>query len=136
MATTKEKKASAAPAKKAAAKAPKAAAEKNENAPFAVIMTGGKQYLVSVGDSVTIEKMKGEHKEGDVIHFTEVLLTSNGTDTVIGTPTVAGASVQGVITKIGRHKTITVLKYKQKSRYLKKNGHRQPYFKVSISAIK
>ncbi|MEK7157774.1 MAG: 50S ribosomal protein L21 [Patescibacteria group bacterium] len=103
---------------------------------FAVIKTGGKQYKVSVGESVNIEKMLGEYKEGDKITFDKVLLVDNGEDTTtIGTPYINGAKVEAVLEKIGREKKVTIIKYKQKSRYYKKNGHRQPYFKVKISAI-
>jgi len=103
---------------------------------FAVIKTGGKQYKVSVGDSVNIEKMRGEFKEGDNITFDKVLLVDNGKDTTtIGTPYIDGAKVEAVLEKIGRAKKVIVIKYKQKSRYFKKNGHRQPFFKVKIAAI-
>lgn len=103
---------------------------------FAVIKTGGKQYKVSVGDVVDIEKVEGEFKEGDKITFDKVLLVDNGKDaTTIGAPYIDGAKVEGILEKIGRAKKITVIKYKQKSRYYKKNGHRQPYFKVKIAAI-
>lgn len=122
-------------AKKASAKAVKAPKADSATGDFAVIATGGKQYKVSQGDSILIEKMKGEYTEGDVISFDKVLLLSQAGKANIGTPTVAGAKVQAVITKIGRAKKVTVIKYKQKSRYFKKNGHRQPFFKVSISAI-
>lgn len=103
---------------------------------FAVIKTGGKQYRVSVGDVITIEKIKGEFKKGDTVVFDEVLLVDNGVDTTIGTPLIKGASVEGNIAVVGRTPTVDVIKYKQKSRYFKKNGHRQPYFKVAITAIK
>ncbi len=103
---------------------------------FAVIKTGGKQYRVSPGDTVKIEKIKGEFKKGDKITFAEVLLVDNGTDTTIGTPFIEGAKVEGEILVIGRAPKVTVIKYKQKSRYFKKNGHRQPYFKIAITAIK
>lgn len=102
---------------------------------FAVIKTGGKQYKVSVGDTVNIEKVRGEFKEGDKITFDKVLLVDNGKDTTIGTPYIDGAKVEAVLEKIGRAKKVTVIKYKQKSRYYKKNGHRQPFFKVKIAAI-
>lgn len=102
---------------------------------FAVIKTGGKQYKVSVGESVNVEKILGDHKEGDKITFDKVLLVDNGKDTTIGTPYINGAKVEAVLEKIGREKKVIVIKYKQKSRYYKKNGHRQPYFKVKISAI-
>lgn len=103
---------------------------------FAVIKTGGKQYRVSVGESIKIEKLKGEYKKGDKVSFDQVLLTDNGKETTIGAPLIAGAKVEGEITVVGRAPKVIVIKYKQKSRYFKKNGHRQPYFKVAITAIK
>ena len=103
---------------------------------FAVIKTGGKQYKVSKGDVVSIEKIKGEYKEGDKVSFDEVLLVDDGKDTTIGTPFIKGAKVDAEIVEIGKGKTILVMKYKQKSRYLRRNGHRQPYFKVKITSIK
>ena len=103
---------------------------------FAVIKTGGKQYKVATGDTLKIEKMLGDFKVGDTIVFNEVLLSDTGTVTTIGTPTVTGATVEATLSEIGRNKTVDVIKYKQKSRYFKKNGHRQPWFKVTIGAIK
>lgn len=103
---------------------------------FAVIKTGGKQYKVSVGDVVTIEKLNGEFAMGDKIVFDQVLLVDNGKDTTIGTPIIDGAKVEGIFQETGRAKTLMVMKYKAKSRYLKKNGHRQPFTKVKITAIK
>ena len=103
---------------------------------FAVIKTGGKQYKVSVGDSIKVEKITGEFKEGDKITFDQVLLVDNGQDTTIGTPTINGAEVEATLEEIGRAQKVTVIHYKQMSRYFKKNGHRQPYFKVKIDSIK
>jgi large subunit ribosomal protein L21 len=103
---------------------------------FAVIQTGGKQYKVKVGDEIKIEKLLGDHKEGDKIVFDKVLLVDNGTDTTIGTPFIAKAQVTATLTKRGRLPKITVIKYKQKSKYFKKNGHQQPYFQVKIEGIK
>ena len=107
---------------------------------FAVIATGGKQYQVSVGDTVKIEKIKPADgavlKVGDKVTFDKVLLVEDGKDTTIGTPYIAKASVSGTLKEIGRNKTVDVIKYKQKSRYFKKNGHRQPWFKVEIGSIK
>lgn len=103
---------------------------------FAVILTGGKQYKVTTGDLVRIEKISGEYKEGDKVVFDKVLLVDNGTDTTIGTPYIEGAKVNATIIKIGRAPKITVIKYKQKSRYFKKNGHRQPFFQVRIESLK
>jgi large subunit ribosomal protein L21 len=104
---------------------------------FAIINTGGKQYKVSKGDIVKIEKIKGAFKPGDKIVFDKVMLVDDGKSvTTIGTPFIAKASVEGTLEEIGRNKTVEVVKYKQKSRYYKKNGHRQPWFKVKIAAIK
>jgi large subunit ribosomal protein L21 len=108
----------------------------NKTMEFSVIQTGGKQYKVSVGDIVKIEKIKGDFKKGDKLAFDKVLLWDNGSNTSIGTPFIAGAKVTGVLEEIGRDAKIDVIKYKQKSRYFKKNGHRQPYFKVKIDALK
>ncbi len=107
---------------------------------FAVIQTGGKQYKVSKGTLVSIEKIKGrekgEYKKGDKLIFDKVLLVDDGKDTTIGTPYIKGAEVEAEIAEIGRARKVMVIKYKQKSRYLKRNGHRQPFFKVKITSIK
>ena len=103
---------------------------------FAVIQTGGKQYKVSVGDTVKIEKLVGEHKGGDKITFDKVLLVDNGRDTTIGTPFITGAKVEAELVEIGRTKKIIVVKYKPKSRYLIRQGHRQHFFKIKILEIK
>lgn len=103
---------------------------------FAVIATGGKQYQVSAGDVLKIEKIKGEFKEGDKISFDKVLLVDDGKDTTIGSPYIAGAKVEAELKEIGRAPKIDVIKYKAKSRYFKKRGHRQPYFKIRITNIK
>jgi large subunit ribosomal protein L21 len=111
---------------------------------FAVIQTGGKQYKVSEGGFVSIEKIKGgnkdsqnsEYQKGDKLVFDKVLLVDDGKDTTIGTPYIKGAKVAAEIVEIGRARKILVVKYKQKSRYLKRNGHRQPFLKVKITSIK
>ncbi len=103
---------------------------------FAVIKTGGKQYKVSKGDSIKIEKLSNTAKIGDKVTFEEVLLVDNGKDTTIGMPFIKGAKVEATVKEIGKLPTVTVIHYKQKSRYFKKNGHRQPFFKVTIDSIK
>ncbi|KKP64426.1 MAG: 50S ribosomal protein L21 [Candidatus Nomurabacteria bacterium GW2011_GWF2_35_12] len=103
---------------------------------FAVIQTGGKQYKVSKDELLSIEKMKGEWKVGDKISFDKVLLVDDGKNTTIGTPYILNAKVDAEIAEIGRARKVLVMKYKQKSRYLRRNGHRQPFFKVKILAIK
>ena len=107
---------------------------------IAIIETGGKQYTVSKGDLIRIEKLaaiKGkEYAEGDKIVFDKVLLVDDGKDTTIGTPYIEKARVSATIAKIARAQKVTVIKYKQKSRYFKKYGHRQPYFSVKIEDFK
>lgn len=121
-------------AKKPASKAKKTA-PKGEK--FAVFAAGGKQYSVVPGQTLKIEKILSEHKEGDTIIFDNVLLIHNGGSEIsLGAPFVDGAAVTATLTKIGRYKTVDVIKYKQKSRYFKKYGHRQPYFEVKIESIK
>ncbi|MES3005579.1 MAG: 50S ribosomal protein L21 [Patescibacteria group bacterium] len=103
---------------------------------FAVIKTGGKQYRVTTGEIIKIEKMKGEFNIGDKVEFGEVLLSDNGSETTLGTPTISGAKVAGEIVEIGRDAKVIIMRYKQKSRSgIPKNGHRQPHFKVKITAI-
>ena len=123
---------------------PKVGTKAPNNRAFAVVETGGKQYRVAVGDIIKIEKVlirteggkEGEIKEGDAVVFDKILLVDNGTDsTDIGTPYLEGAKVSGTLVEIGRNAKVIVIKYKQKSRYFKRNGHRQPYFKVKIDKI-
>ncbi|MEK9185120.1 MAG: 50S ribosomal protein L21 [Patescibacteria group bacterium] len=102
---------------------------------FAIIETGGKQYKVAAGDILKVEKIPGVIKEGEKITFDKVLLVDNGKDTTIGTPFIENAKVTATLTEIGRLPKVTVIKYKQKSRYFKKNGHRQPFFKVKIESL-
>lgn len=103
----------------------------------AVIATGGKQYLVSEGSTITIEKIKGakDIQKGDTLTFDEVLMTDDGKATTLGAPTVSGASVSGTVHSVGRAKKVTVIRYKAKSRYFKKKGHRQPFIKVTIDKV-
>ena len=100
---------------------------------IAVIKTGGKQYLVEEGRVLTVEKITGS-AEGASVDF-EVLLTDDGTETVVGTPTVSGAKISGEITKEGKGKKVVIVRYKQKSRYHKKRGHRQPFAKVKVGKV-
>lgn len=102
---------------------------------FAVIQTGGKQYKVSEGSKVKIEKIVGEYKVGDKLSFENVLLSVNGDDVQVGAPFVSGGVVDAEILSIGKHKTVEVVKYKAKSNYHKKNGHRQPYFEIKVVSL-
>lgn len=102
---------------------------------FAVIKTGGKQYKVAVGDTIMVEKISDEAKKGDKVVFDQVLLTDDGKETTFGTPMIKGGKVGATVELVGRAKTVIVIKFKQKSRYFKKNGHRQPFTKVKIDSI-
>ncbi len=107
----------------------------SKNGGFAVIATGGKQYKVAEGDFLKIEKIIGDFKEGDSLTFDKVLLTDDGSTSAIGDPYLTGAKVTATLMKIGRAAKVIVMKYKQKSRYYKKNGHRQPFFEIKIESI-
>lgn len=100
---------------------------------YAVIVTGGKQYKVSEGDVIFVEKLEAE--EGSEYTFSEVLAVSGNDGLVVGKPTVAGATVKGNVVKNGKGKKIYVFKYKSKKNEKKKTGHRQAYTKVQITAI-
>src|SRR5262245_48217885 len=102
---------------------------------FAIIETGGKQYMVSEGDTIRIEKLPGEHQVGGALTFDKVLLVDNGSETTVGTPYIAGAKVEATVQKMDRAKKVTVIKYKAKSNYFKKRGHRQPYFEIKITKL-
>jgi large subunit ribosomal protein L21 len=107
---------------------------------LAVIKTGGKQYVVSPGALITIEKLgRGINtepfKKGDPITFSEVLMTDDGKTATVGTPALSGKSVTGTVYMVGRAPKVEVVKYKAKSRYLKRRGHRQPYIKVKIDKV-
>ena len=99
----------------------------------AVIVTGGKQYTVSEGDVLYIEKLNAEADE--TVKFEQVLAVVDGENTKIGTPVVEGAAVEAKVVKNGKGKKIVVFKYKAKKNEKSKMGHRQPYTKVEITKI-
>ena len=99
---------------------------------YAIIATGGKQYKVSEGDYIRVEKLGVE--PGTEVVFDQVLAVG-GDDVKIGTPTVAGASVAATAVVNGRAKKVVVYKYKPKTGYHKKNGHRQAFTQVRIDKI-
>ena len=103
---------------------------------FAVIQTGGKQYKVAVGDEIAVEKLAGDYTVGDVVTISEVVLTDDGKTTTLGAPFIKGSTVSATITESGKLDKVMVVRYRQKSRYHKRNGHRQPYMTLKIDAIK
>ena len=100
---------------------------------LAVIKTGGKQYLVTPGQKIKIEKM--DKKIGEEIIFPEVLLLEKQKHLKIGTPLILGVKVIGKVTSQGKGKKLIIFKYKPKTRYKKKAGHRQPFTEVEILKI-
>lgn len=99
----------------------------------AVIKTGGKQYLVKEGDKIKIEKIEGQ--EGKEVFFNNVLLLQKNGEILIGQPFLENKKVIGKILKQGKGKKITILKFKRKTRYKKKIGHRQPFSEIQIIKI-
>ncbi|MFA6608699.1 MAG: 50S ribosomal protein L21 [Candidatus Paceibacterota bacterium] len=102
---------------------------------FAVIQTGGKQYKVAVGDEIAIEKLAGDLKVGDKVSISDVVLKDDGKVTELGAPFITGSAVSATITESGKLDKIMVVRYRQKSRYHKRNGHRQPFMSIKIDAI-
>ena len=99
----------------------------------AIIETGGKQFRVSEGDTLFIEKLPAE--AGDAITFDKVLAVIDGDKASFGTPVVEGAKVEASVVKNGKGKKVIVFKYNPKKGYSRKQGHRQPYTKVTIGKI-
>ncbi len=100
---------------------------------YAVIETGGKQYKVSEGDVIFIEKL--EAAEGEAVTFDKVLVVADGENVTVGAPAVDGATVTAKVEKQGKAKKIYVFKMKRKKNYRRKKGHRQPFTKVTIEKI-
>ena len=107
---------------------------------FAVIQTGGKQYIVKPGDVIHIEKLSGfddkRPEKGAKITFNEVLLVDDGDSTTVGAPFIEGAKVEGTLVEESRDRKVITQKYKSKVRYKKRIGHRQHYSEVKIDTIK
>lgn len=100
---------------------------------YAVLKTGGKQFRVSEGDVLFVEKLEAE--VDSVVELTEVLAVSNGETLTVGKPVVEGAKVLAKVVAQGKAKKVIVFKYKRKKDYRRKNGHRQPYTKILIEKI-
>jgi large subunit ribosomal protein L21 len=104
-----------------------------EDALYAVVRTGGKQYRVQEGRPVTIERLPGE--AGQTVELNDVLLLADGENITVGAPTVEGARVVGTIREQGRAKKILVFRYKNKTRARKKNGHRQQFTTLMVDDV-
>jgi large subunit ribosomal protein L21 len=106
--------------------------KKQEN--IAIIETGGKQYIVSAGDVLNVEKLGDDLKEGSKVEFEQVLLVDDGSKTDIGTPYLS-KKVTAEFIENGRGKKIDAVRFRSKSRYHRRYGHRQPYSRVKITKI-
>ena len=102
---------------------------------LAVIKTGGKQYVAQEGTVLTVEKFGKDLKKGDAVTFENVLLTDDGKTTSVGTPEVKGATAKAEVVAVGKGEKKIVLRYKAKSNYKKKKGHRQAFVKVKITSV-
>ncbi|MCH8063383.1 MAG: 50S ribosomal protein L21 [Chloroflexi bacterium] len=100
---------------------------------YAIVNTGGKQYRVQPGDTIRVESLPGD--EGDLVELEDVRMVSDEGEVTLGSPTVAGAKVTAEILGRGKAKKIIVFKYKAKTRYRRKNGHRQQYTELRITDI-
>ena len=100
---------------------------------YAIIKTGGKQYRVAEGDVVMVEKLAAN--EGEAVTFDQVLTVVKDDEVVVGKPLVEGAKVTAKVEAQGKDKKILVFKYKAKSNYRRRQGHRQPFTKVKIEKI-
>lgn len=100
---------------------------------YAVIQTGGKQYRVAPGDTLTVEKLPGN--VGDSVEFGEVLMLSKDGSLSMGKPTIQGAKVTGKIVEHGRGEKLVVYKFRRRKNYRLRNGHRQNYTSIQISDV-
>jgi large subunit ribosomal protein L21 len=100
---------------------------------YAVIETGGKQYRVAQGETLRVEKLAAA--PGDKVTFTPLLFADDGGNVQIGRPQVAGATVEAEVLEQGLHKKIILFKYKRRKNYRLKQGHRQPFTAIKITAI-
>jgi large subunit ribosomal protein L21 len=100
---------------------------------YAIIRTGGKQYQVSAGDRLRVEKLTGDI--GDTVEIDDVLLVADGEDVTIGQPVVDSAKVTALIVEQGKHKKVVVFKKKRRKGYKLKKGHRQQFTALEIKEI-
>jgi len=100
---------------------------------YAVIKTGGKQYRVKEGDVIKFEMLPSD--AGSEISFTEVLMLADGDNVTFGNPLIANAVVKAEVVDHGRHKKVTIIKFRRRKHHMKRMGHRQYYTQVRITAI-
>jgi large subunit ribosomal protein L21 len=100
---------------------------------YAVIKTGGKQYRVMQGETLRVEKLEAE--VGAAVTFDQVLLVGEGEGITVGTPLVAGASVDAKVTAHGRADKVRIIKFRRRKHHMKQMGHRQHYTEVEITSI-
>jgi len=100
---------------------------------YAVFQSGGKQYRVTEGQVLRLEKLEGV--QGDDVHFAEVLMVADGDNIKVGKPFVEGAKVNASIMEQGRGKKVIILKFKRRKQYMTRQGHRQDYTQVKITGI-
>jgi large subunit ribosomal protein L21 len=101
---------------------------------YAIVETGGKQYRVSPGDVLKVEKLEGQ--PGDTVELDRVLMISDDQEVKVGNPTIPGASVEATIKNHGKDKKVIVFKFKNKTNYQRFKGHRQPYSEIEILSVK
>ena len=99
----------------------------------AVIKTGGKQYRVSEGDKIRVERLQAE--AGDAVEFDQVLMLVDGDNSKIGTPVVEGSKVNAKVVANGRGKKVHILKFRRRKHHMKRQGHRQNYTELEITGI-
>jgi|TARA_B100001750_G_scaffold33196_2_gene23075 large subunit ribosomal protein L21 len=100
---------------------------------FAIVKAGGKQYRVSTGDTVRVESLPAD--QGDTVTLDDVLMLSLDGNVEVGNPTINGATVEAEVVGKGRDKKVVILKFKAKTRYRRKNGHRQHYTDLRVTNI-
>ncbi len=100
---------------------------------YAVIKTGGKQYRVSEGETLRVEKLNAE--EGGSVEFDQVMMVADGDDVKVGTPLVEGGKVSATVTAHGRGKKVKIIKFRRRKHHRKQMGHRQSYTEIQITGI-
>ena len=101
--------------------------------PYAIVETGGKQYRVQTGDTIRVESIDSD--DGDLIELNDVLMVSNAEGVALGTPKVGGAVVTAQVVGNGKGNKTVVFKYKRKTRYRRRRGHRQQYTDLKVTSI-